>query len=482
MEKGRMTADVVVIGTGGAGMVAAIQATLAGAKVIALEKNVRVGGNCYQSEGVLGIDTEIQAAAGVKVDKMDLFRKELEFHNYNVDPLMWKTVMDHAKENFEWLVDLGVKFDRVGTPGVGGELTWHVFQGLGQGYFDNTLVPKAKELGIEILLETPATGLIMDHGRVAGVKAATKDGQELIINGKAVIIATGGFHNSPEMVKELTNENLDRLINAGEAPATGDGIKMARAVGATSRGWAILSKTGGLMEGFTVIQHIMVPGCMEPTSLWVNQSGLRFVDEGVVFQYVYSGNAITSQQKVFSVIDSAMIERLVNDGCINGAGAFTPAGTKLTELKRELKEALDNKAVSVFKGDTLEELAGKIGVDKDTFLKSGNDYNAICARGTDTDFGKDPRFLIPIQKAPFYAFRVKGCVLNSMGGIQANSKCEVLNEDLKAIPGLYAAGMELDGFTGDTYGMTIPGSTNGIALHSGRTSALNAVRHMQTVK
>lgn len=475
------TTDIVVIGAGTAGMTAAIQAAMDGANVILLEKNSKVGGSSQFAEGVLGVDTPLQEESGIEIDKVDILRQELEFHNYMVDGVLWKAVLDQAKENIQWLLDIGTKFERVGSPGIGAQ-TWHVYEGLGEGFFANTLIPKAEELGVETLVETPGTELIMENGHVVGVKATTKDGQELTINCKAAIIATGGFDDNPEMVEELTNEDLSRLVNCGMTGNTGDGIKMAKAVGATSRGWAILCKDGVTLDGYPTSSHLMEAAAMEPTNLWVNENGIRFINEDVIFEYTRAGNAVAEQRKVFSIMDSAQIDKLEAEGCTNGSGAFIPPGTKLTEIKGELEQALEKKVDNVYKANTLEELAEKIGVDKDVFVESVNNYNSLCEQGTDSDYGKDKNYMNSIQTGPFYAFHIQALFFNSMGGIKANTKCEVLDQDEKPIPGLYVAGMDIDGFTGDTYGMAIPGSSQGIALYSGRNSANNAIAYMKTIK
>jgi fumarate reductase flavoprotein subunit len=98
----------------------------------------------------------------------------------------------------------------------------------------------------------------------------------------------------------------------------------------------------------------------------------------------------------------------------------------------------------------------------------GRYISRFCAAGADTQYNKDPKFLVKLEKPPFYAARITANTLNTLGGIRVNSAMEVIKTDGHKIPGLYAAGMECSGYSGETYGLIIPGSTQGIALATGR--------------
>jgi fumarate reductase flavoprotein subunit len=472
-------ADVVVIGAGTAGMTAAIEAASEGAKVILLEKMGKVGGSSRFAEGVFGAESPLQKELGINISKMETLRKEMEFHNYRVSGPQWKALIDASGNNIQWLLDMGVKFAMVSSPGKG-EKTWHVYDGFGDALFDQYLLPKAEELGVEVLVNTPGTELVMEDGRIVGVKASTPDKKELLINTKAAIIATGGFSDDPELVAELTTDDMTQVVNGGTPGHTGDGIKMARAVGAASNGWAIFSKIGLTLERHSVHSHINSAAAMEP-SLWVNKFGERYVNEDVIFHYTRAANAVGTQPTTYSIIDSNLLNKMVNEGCYNGFGAYVLPGTKLVDLPGELEEALKRGDENVFKADTLEELADQLGIDQETFLATINRYNEFCANGQDLDYGKDPQYLNEVKTGPFYAFHIKVLNLNSMGGIRVNIKNEVLNEDYQPIPGLYAAGMDCDGYTGDTYGLNIPGSCQGIALFTGRNSGINAVDYIKSL-
>jgi len=471
-------ADVVVVGSGMAGMSAAIEAASQGAKVILLEKEGILGGSTNFAEGIFACESPLQKQMGITVNQEQLLREEFLFSNYKVDGNLWRDVMKHSGEDIQWLLDMGTKFEGVTSTGAGNK-TWHVYQGFGKTVINEHMKPTAEKLGVEIMLNTPAKELIMKDGKVAGVKATTKDGKELTINAKAVILATGGFGNNEKMIAELTHLNVDNLVDRGAPGHDGDGIKMAKAAGALTGERAIIMQLGLTLEGASIDSQINTAGAMEP-SLWVNQDGKRFCNEDIVWYYTRAGNAVSTQHKVFSVIDSNEVKRLAAEGCTVGYGMYLTPGTKLDKLDAELQKAVDNNWPSVFKANTLEELADKMGIDRATFLETVKTYNEYCKSGKDVDYGKDPKYLHPVETGPFYGFRVKVSNLASCGGIRVNEKNEAINKDYKPIQGLYVAGLDCDGFTGDTYGLTLPGSAQGYSCYTGRNAGKNAAMYAKS--
>ncbi|MCR4435515.1 MAG: FAD-dependent oxidoreductase [Clostridiales bacterium] len=475
MDTATKQADVVVVGSGMAGMSAAIEAASQGAKVILLEKMGVLGGSTNHAEGMFASESPLQKKLGITVNTEELLREEFNFSNYRVDGNLWKDVMKHSGEDIQWLLDMGVKFETVTSTGAGAK-TWHVYEGFGEKVINAYMKPKAEKLGVEILLETPAKELIMKDGQVAGVKATTKDGKELAISAKAVVLATGGFGNNEQMVKEFTHATKEKYVDRGAPGHTGDGINMAKAAGALTGERAIVMQLGNTLESSFITTHINAAAGMEP-SLWVNQDGKRFCNEDVIWYYTRGSNAIMSQYKTFTVLDSNEVKRLATEGATVGYGMYVTPGTKLDKLEAELQKAVADKAPDVFKADTIEELAAKMGVDKANFVETVNTYNAFCANGKDLDYGKNPKYLHAVKTGPFYGFRVKANNLTSCGGIRINENCEALNKDYQPIKGLYVAGMDCDGFTGDTYGLTIPGSAQGYSCYTGRTSGKNAAQY-----
>ena len=191
LGKPDMSTDVVVIGAGGAGLSASIKAAQLGMDVILLEKNSFPGGTTLMAEGMFAVDSHFQKDAGIKIDKVDLFRRVQEYNHWLSDSKILKRFFDESAASIDWLEDLGVKF--MGVISMGDSVkTWHIFDGLGEGYI-HTMHEAAIEAGVNLLLETPGKELIMEDGKVKGVIAETREGESLAIEAPVVILATGGI-------------------------------------------------------------------------------------------------------------------------------------------------------------------------------------------------------------------------------------------------------------------------------------------------
>ncbi|MEM2790137.1 MAG: FAD-binding protein, partial [Candidatus Bathyarchaeia archaeon] len=152
---------------------------------------------------------------------------------------------------------------------------------------------------------------------------------------------------------------------------------------------------------------------------------------------------------------------------------------KPKELGKMLEEEAKKGELAVFVANSLEELAEKCGIKKDTFLKTVKEYNIMCEKGCDEIFFKNSRKLWPIKKPPFYAGKLVIGGYGSLGGIKINYRCEVLDEKWEPIPGLYAAGVDACSIYYDTYVFILPGNTMGFALTSGRIAGENAANYVK---
>lgn len=264
----------------------------------------------------------------------------------------------------------------------------------------------------------------------------------------------------------------------GAQGLTGDGIRMACEAGMGEPFRLMAPIVGTTVEPLGVASHLASLGAMNPYALWVNQNGIRFTDEGLTRAYTTSVNAVESQIKTFSIVDQNLFDRLVQEGDMNvGWGYYVNKGTALSDAPKELERELKANSENVFKADTIDELAKQMGIDPATLKNTVEEYNALVDSGADTLHGKKPEYLAEVRTGPFYGFRVKGSKVNMFGGIHINSNVEVVREDGSVIPGLYATGVECGGFQGETYGITVPSSCQGISLSTGRRSAKNAAAY-----
>ena len=432
-EPVKMEADVIIIGAGGAGFAAATEALENGATVIILEKNEMIGGNTARAGGTLNApDPERQSKMNPPVeDSVELFIKNtLEAGDYKADPKLVEVLCSHALEARHWLTAHGTQWTEMVYQTIGG-LWPRSLDEKDKIAYNGFIAPLAKrvnELGGKVVLNCRADSLVPDEsGRVREVVAYdTKNGQEYRFTAKkGVILATGGYAASAALVKKYNG--LSGLPTSNAPTSTGDGIEMGLKVGAALEGMDYIQihphgnpVTGGLQSHFAgVIKN----------AIYVNKEGKRFVEESGRRDVISNATIAQTGQVMYSIFDSE--------------GGFY-AGVK--ELPPAELENLTSKGY-LFVGSTLEELAGKAGIDPEGLKATVARYNELVAAGKDTDFEKDEVDL-PIGKAPFYCVPLSPTLHHTMGGLKINTEAQVLREDGSVIPGLYAAGEVTGGIHG----------------------------------
>ena len=221
------------------------------------------------------------------------------------------------------------------------------------------------------------------------------------------------------------------------------------------------------------MSHFILDACFRQPALMVNQNGVRFFDEGQMGNTTFTGNAINLQpgKCAYCIMDRNLIKSYAK----NGPDIFDIVHPEecFFEFEAAAKEALETEYDGYFEADTIEELAEKMGIDPDTLAETLEDYNDMCDENMDTQFHKNPRYLRPIsgRKGGFVAVRFYIAAYGTIGGVRTNKYGEVLNEELRAIPGLYSAGSDCNTIYGDSYNFTLPGNTMGFAINSGRMAA-----------
>ena len=469
-----LEADVVIAGAGASGLTAAVEAAENGARVIVLEKAARLGGSCQFAEGVFAAGSSIQKEMGIEGDPKSLLVAEYEFQNYKVNTKLWEQVAFNSAENIDWLIAHGVEFATVAA--TGGEFaTWHVYAGDNHGMMlIDHLNAAAEELGVQILFESPAVSVVMTDGVATGLLASKADGSYLQVNAPSVILATGGFAGNNEMLEQYCNLDMNRVYFRGINDISGDGIRMAFEAGGLEPSNFTACTIGTTVKGIPLTNHITVAGAMDPMQLWVNQDTERFVSEDVAKHYTRATNCVLMQDEVYSFVDTTVLTKLQTEGARFGAGAYVVPGTLLEHIFDDIEEALADGNPDIYKADTFEELAEQMGLDPAKLAQVVATYNAACEAGVDEEYGKDPSSLVALTEPPFYGFRVIANLMNTMGGIRTDIDCRVISAERKPIEGLYAAGMECNGYAGETYGISLPGSDQSIAIATGRVAGARA--------
>lgn len=409
----------------------------------------------------------------------------MNFVHWNADARLVRDYYFKSADTIEWLESMGVEFFPPGATYPVSERmrayastfpTAHCVKPEGGGMpgprcastMIKRMTERANELGAEILLNTPAKKIIMEDGKAVGVLATDAQGEEVEVRAKAVVICTGGAGDNPEMIKEHMGYEWGKNLFSFRIPGIkGDGIKMTweAGAGATPLTMELIYQCPDNMSVFSL------DGAFRAPDLWVNLEGERFFEEATCINSTFAANAIKRQPGSvgISILDSALVKKYRRNGPafvdhVHGFGCFA-------NFEADVDAAIEHGYEYVYKADTLEELAEKMGVNKERFLETVEEYNDLCDNNWDDYFEKEPKYLNPIAKGPFYAMKFYIGAYGTLGGISINHRMEVLDKDGKVIPSLYAAGTDTCTIFGDTYPFTLGGNTMGYCLNTGRIAA-----------
>lgn len=476
--------DVIVVGGGASGLAAAISAAEKGAAVMVLEKANTTGGCANMAMGLLGVETKPQKDLLIGITREKAFAKFMEYTHWRSDAKLVKKYIDQSASTIDWLMDMGVEIAVPSKYFPGSEATWHIIKpqtgkiGLrAAATMIKIMTERAQELGVEIHLETPVKSLIKDNGEIIGVTAVDQEG-ELEVYGGAVIIATGGFGDSPKFIKKYTPYEWGKDLFSYRIPGLkGEGIQMAWDAGAQKDHMDMelvffAPNTGGYAP-------IELP--FRQPNLFVNLDGNRFYDESVVENPVFSVNAIARQKErtAYSIIDQAMLDRYNAEG-LDLVNVVT-SSMDMSYFMKEMEEAQKNGSDVLFIADSVEELAEKTGINKEGLVATMARYNEMCKTGKDTEFAKEQKYMVPFTGGKYYALKFMPSAYGSLGGIKINDMTEVLDTDYHKIPGLYACGTDANSICNPDYVFVLPGNTLGFAVNSRRMAGKNAVDYVKTL-
>ena len=472
-------ADVVVVGAGAGGTVAAVSAVEGSLKTIMIEKNAFPGGAGLFMEGSFGVQTPYTKAKGMKWTTTDAFNAMASYHHWRINAPLMKAFVELSGDTIQWVEDHGVKWKEVKTAWRDkAEQTWHIYPYAGS--LPKTMVELFKKEGGTLLLNTPGEKLITKDGKVTGVIAKdTKTGEKVTINAKNVILATGGYSFNAKMVKGLTGIEMTPVGTPGR---TGDGINMAFEVGAVGDNIGPMMMNGAFMpaEGEAICNgaNKEVRALFRQGLLYVDGTGNRFFNEELTIDWPTASNAIArSGEWTYIVFDEKTKQEISTKGkgYPNPCGNFILRGQHATQLDALLKanEAKGN----VFIGNTIEEVAKKAGMDPATLKASCDAITKYARQGKDEQFGKDPYYLREVATGPFYVVRGKINALTSLNGVKVNAGLQVLDKNDHVIPGLYAIGHDAGGMYGDSYDLKVgEGTASAFAINSGRMAVMTILK------
>ena len=416
-----LSTDIVIVGAGGAGMTAAINAAQAGKDVILLEKMPYAGGNTTKATGGMNAaETHYQAEQGIE-DSVEQFVEDTMEGGHNInDRALVETMAENSAEGIDWLDSIGAPLPKVSFSGGATNARIHAPEdGSGVGaYLVTALLKKVNDLDINVMYNTTATELISSDGTVTGVKAESHD-TNYTINAKAVILATGGFGNNEDMIVKY-RKDLKGTVTTSAPGITGDGIVMAEDVGA------------GLVDIEQIQLH---PTVEQKTSMLITES-VRGDGAILVNQ---DGKRFTDELLTRDVVSAAELEQ-------PGSYAYIIFDQRLREGLKATEKYIST-GITV-QGDTIEDLAEKIDVDPKTLAETLNNWNKYVADKNDPDFGRTTGMEKDLSQAPYYAIKIAPGIHHTMGGVHINTSAEVIDTDDQVIPGLFAAGEVVGGVHG----------------------------------
>lgn len=456
--------ELVVLGGGGSGLVAAVRAAqLSGKKVIVLEKAKATGGGMLFASTMRTFGSKWQKERGIE-DVTDSFLRKVMYQTYwRLDPKLAGNAIRATGEFFDWFCELAG--DGVGDRFEAGRYVFDDENGplgpqmggpggvTGSGrLFMDTLRQKCADLGVEVLTQHRVKDAETENGKITAVIASSPEG-DVRVTCKACVLATGSWINNREVMEWFCPQFLEAQKSMGNSPHTnpnytGDGFKIAERVRAKQdrenftlrvMGPMVFSKSG-----------VMSNMGNSPFSLAINLDGKRFVCEPSQTRVgIFDSGLVLMEQPggyAYIIFDTNNLEAVIKDSVENpkqpvpgmfGLPEF-PAG--IAEAEADIVPALNDEADRVFKTGSVEELAAKIGVDPTALGATIADYNRYCREKFDADCFKEPEYLIPFAKAPYYAVRAELGTDGAFGGVLVNGDMQAHRDDGSLIDGLYVTG------------------------------------------
>lgn len=461
--------DIAIVGAGGAGIAAGIEALDAGARVIAFDKASEPGGAAKISGGgCLVVGSPMQEKNGIH-DSPDLaFKDWITWGGPSADMVWARYYIEHSLHDlYHWAEGLGVKWVDVKIHEGNSVARWTKIEHSGLGLMTH-LIEGYRGKGGEIVPDTEITKLTVKDGRVTGLEGRNvTTGEPVEVHSKTVVMTTGGFNSNLDMVLEHSPSLRNDKVLAGSGPgSTGSGHKLVREAGGylthMDHNWFYAYATPDYRDP---AQARGLAFRQVPAYIWVNQQGRRFHNEEIS-----GGNSASpalmaqTPRHAWAIMDATMTATM------DIADPQYKEGDKV--IRAKVVELLEHSPY-VRKADTLAELAKRMDVDGPTFLATVERYNQACAQGlkTEPEFGKSLKSSKPFDTPPFYAMQIFLMARKNFGGVKTDLQCRVLDKHFEPIEGLYAAG-ELCGMAGGHINgrAGLEGTMLGPSIFSGRVA------------
>ena len=447
------SADVVVIGAGGAGLSAAIVAADAGARVIVLEKMPIIGGNTQLAAGGMNAaGTRIQAAKGVKDEWQWMYEDTMKGGRNRNQPELVEIMTKGSAEAVAWLEGLGARLPAIKRSGGARADRTHQPEG-GETfgpYITRVLLQNAEKRGIDIRTNSKVVEILQGpDGGMRGVVVQDRRGLPYTVEAPAVVIASGGYGNNAKRVAQL-RPDLANFTSTGQPGTEGDALDLVTRIGAEVFDLDQIQIHPTQAVGAKTLISETVRGA---GAILVNRDGKRFVNE------------VTTRDKASAAVLSQVRKTafLVFDDGVKGSMSMMEGYFHLDLVKQ---------------GATLEALASRCGIDVANLAKTVGNYNHYQAEKKDPEFARDD-LARPIAKPPYYAIEVNPGIHFTMGGIRINARTQVMSRGKRPLPGLFAAGE----VTGGVHGHNRLGGNSMTALFTfGPIAGREAVAYVKAAR
>lgn len=445
--------DVIIIGSGAAGLTSAVQAAELGLKPVILEKMPKIGGNSTRaSSGMNAAETLPQLQHHI-VDSMDEFYADTFVGGGRQnDPQLLRYFTDHSALAIEWLAHHDIKLDDVTITGGMQIKRTHrpsSMQPIG-GFLVTQLLKQVAQRKIPLFAGVQVTELIKkEPAQIMGVQAQIEN-KRLTINAKAVILATGGFGANAQLIAQY-QPDLKKYPTTNQAGATGDGIQLGTAIGAqtVSMDQIQVHPTVAQVNDHAYLIGEAVRG---EGAILINQAGRRFVNE------------LDTRKNV-----TAAIEKL------HEGGAYLLFNQAIRDRAKAIEFYASIGLVET--GDEIDQLATKIKIDQAALKQTVADWNGAVSEQLDSQFGRTTGMERALTNGPYYAIHISPAVHYTMGGLKINSQTQVLNEQNQVIKGLFAAGEVAGGLHGNN---RIGGNSIAETVIFGRQAGQQVFRYLNS--
>ena len=466
---------VVVVGAGLSGLSTALELANGGAEVTVIDMSSVYGGHAVMSQGGISIiGTPLQEAQG-QADSPDLAYEDFIDWGEGAQEQWVRYYVDHSRAMiYDWLTDLGVRFS--GVEPAPGNRADRFHQPVGRGIGLVTPVYRAclEHAAVRFLWNTRADGLIVRQERVVGVSiTGVRDGVQGEFMADAVVLATGGFQNNLDMVREFWPAEFkfpERILAGSGRHSIGLGHRMAQRAGAEL---VKMDYQWNYYSGLPDPQNPSGNKGLNAANMWgilVNWQGRRFANDHGWAKDVMPELLRQEQVTCWAIFDAATKKE------------FSVSGSDWAAAEKVDRLILQNPQL-VKQADTLEELARLAGLPEKNLTETVQRYNEMVRQGVDLDFGRfgpgksefNNKASVPLESPPFYAMQTFPLTRKSMGGVAIDLACRVVDAKKKPIPGLYAVG-ELTGLALINGKSALEGTFLGPCVVTGRVAAQTILR------